>query len=154
MSETAAGVLSNASPVGFLVGRIVSAGATTDVMINALEQKGIARSLAEPNLVALSGDTASFLAGGEYPIPVSGSFGSVTSTTRNMVLDLPSRRLINQSIDLGSRITDAMRVYSDDMRHKRLSMAEEKAYALPAKLASGAVRGLERGVSQIGRAHV
>jgi len=48
------------------------------VMINALEQKGIARSLAEPNLVALSGDTASFLAGGEYPIPVSGSFGSVT----------------------------------------------------------------------------
>ncbi len=43
--------------------------------------------------------------------------------------------LINQSIDLGSSITDALRVYSDDMRHKRLSRAEEKAYALPAKLA-------------------
>ena len=43
--------------------------------------------------------------------------------------------LINQSIDLGSSITNAMRVYSDDMRHKRLSAAEEKAYALPAKLA-------------------
>ncbi|HEY6858552.1 MAG TPA: type II secretion system F family protein [Pseudolabrys sp.] len=42
--------------------------------------------------------------------------------------------LINQSIDLGSSITDAMRVYSDDMRHKRLSRAEEKAYSLPAKL--------------------
>ncbi len=42
--------------------------------------------------------------------------------------------LINQSIDLGSSISDAMRVYSDDMRHKRLSRAEEKAYALPAKL--------------------
>lgn len=42
--------------------------------------------------------------------------------------------LINQSIDLGSSITDALRVYSDDMRHKRLSSAEEKAYALPAKL--------------------
>lgn len=42
--------------------------------------------------------------------------------------------LINQSIDLGSSITDALRVYSDDMRHKRLSLAEEKAYALPAKL--------------------
>jgi len=48
------------------------------VLINALEQKGIARSLAEPNLVALSGDTASFLAGGEYPIPVSGSLGQIT----------------------------------------------------------------------------
>ena len=43
--------------------------------------------------------------------------------------------LINQSIDLGSSITDALRVYSDDMRHQRLSRAEEKAYALPAKLA-------------------
>ncbi|MGE0562984.1 MAG: type II secretion system F family protein [Pseudolabrys sp.] len=42
--------------------------------------------------------------------------------------------LIVQSLELGSSITDALRVYSDDMRHKRLSRAEEKAYALPAKL--------------------
>ena len=43
--------------------------------------------------------------------------------------------LIQQSEELGSSIGDALRVYSDDMRHKRLSRAEEKAYALPAKLA-------------------
>jgi tight adherence protein C len=42
--------------------------------------------------------------------------------------------LIQQSAELGSSITDALRVYSEDMRHKRLSTAEEKAYALPAKL--------------------
>jgi len=42
--------------------------------------------------------------------------------------------LIQQSAELGSSITDALRVYSEDMRHKRLSIAEEKAYALPAKL--------------------
>jgi tight adherence protein C len=42
--------------------------------------------------------------------------------------------LIQQSAELGSSITSALRVYSDDMRHKRLSRAEEKAYALPAKL--------------------
>jgi len=42
--------------------------------------------------------------------------------------------LIQQSNELGSSITEALRVYSDDMRHKRLSRAEEKAYALPAKL--------------------
>ncbi|HMF23669.1 MAG TPA: type II and III secretion system protein family protein [Pseudolabrys sp.] len=77
-SEIAAGVLSGASPFGFAIGRIIASGATTDALINALEQKGIARSLAEPNLVALSGDTASFLAGGEYPIPVAGSFGQIT----------------------------------------------------------------------------
>ena len=42
--------------------------------------------------------------------------------------------LILQSAELGSSITEALRVYSDDMRHKRLSRAEEKAYSLPAKL--------------------
>jgi tight adherence protein C len=42
--------------------------------------------------------------------------------------------LIQQSAELGSSITDALRVYSDDMRHKRLSRAEEKAYSLPARL--------------------
>jgi pilus assembly protein CpaC len=48
------------------------------VAINALEQRGLARSLAEPNLTALSGDTASFLAGGEYPIPVSAGNNTVS----------------------------------------------------------------------------
>jgi pilus assembly protein CpaC len=76
--EVSAGVLSGASPFGFAIGRILSGSTTIDVALNALEQKGIARSLAEPNLVALSGDTASFLAGGEYPIPVAGSFGQIT----------------------------------------------------------------------------
>jgi len=74
----AAGVLSGANPFGFMIARIAAGGANTDIAINALEQKGLARSLAEPNLVALSGDTASFLAGGEYPIPVAGSFGQIT----------------------------------------------------------------------------
>jgi pilus assembly protein CpaC len=40
-------------------------------LIDLLEQKGTAKILAEPNLVAMSGDTANFLAGGEFPIPVA-----------------------------------------------------------------------------------
>jgi len=70
-----AGVLSGSSPFGFLVGRLVGGQFPVDVELNALEQKGLIRNLAQPNLVALSGDTASFLAGGEYPIPVPGSLG-------------------------------------------------------------------------------
>ena len=35
-----------------------------------MEEKGLAKTLAEPNLMALSGETATFLAGGEFPIPV------------------------------------------------------------------------------------
>jgi pilus assembly protein CpaC len=40
-------------------------------MINALETKGLVRRLAEPDLTALSGDTARFLAGGEFPVPTA-----------------------------------------------------------------------------------
>jgi pilus assembly protein CpaC len=41
--------------------------------LRAMEQKGAARTLASPNLVALSGDSASFLAGGEFPVPIAKS---------------------------------------------------------------------------------
>jgi pilus assembly protein CpaC len=71
IGEVAAGVLSGASPFGFLLGRMIAGGTTVDVLINALEQRGLVRTLAEPNLTTLSGDTASFLAGGEIPIPVA-----------------------------------------------------------------------------------
>lgn len=42
--------------------------------------------------------------------------------------------LLQQSRELGSSLSDALRVFSEDMRHQRLAAAEEKAYALPAKL--------------------
>lgn len=74
----AAGVLSGTAPFGFMIGKLIANGLSADILINALEQKGMARALAEPNLVALSGDTASFLAGGEFPVPVPGSLGTVS----------------------------------------------------------------------------
>lgn len=59
------------SLAGALFGNI--GGASLDVNIQALEEQGVIRTLAEPNLVSMSGDTASFLAGGEFPIPVAAS---------------------------------------------------------------------------------
>jgi pilus assembly protein CpaC len=59
------------SPFGTIATRVLGGQLKADVFINALEQKGLARRLAEPNLIALSGDTASFLAGGEFPFPSS-----------------------------------------------------------------------------------
>jgi pilus assembly protein CpaC len=47
------------------------------VLIEALESKGVVRTLAEPNLTALSGQEAKFLAGGEYPIPVASGDGAI-----------------------------------------------------------------------------
>src|SRR5918996_511118 len=49
-----------------------------DVVLDALEQRGVVTTLAEPNLIALSGDTASFLAGGEFPIPVEQDDDGIT----------------------------------------------------------------------------
>jgi pilus assembly protein CpaC len=57
---------------------VLDSGTTADVLIQALEQRGVARRLAEPNLVALSGDTASFLAGGEFPFPVQADNNKIT----------------------------------------------------------------------------
>jgi pilus assembly protein CpaC len=56
------------------VGKVPGAQAT----ISALEREGFITNLAQPNLTAMSGQTASFLAGGEFPVPISGS-SNVTS---------------------------------------------------------------------------
>jgi pilus assembly protein CpaC len=48
------------------------------LLLEALEKKGVVRSLAEPNLTALSGQEAKFLAGGEYPVPVAQELGTIS----------------------------------------------------------------------------
>jgi len=58
--------------VGFSVGSL-----QFGVLLEALESKGVVRTLAEPNLTALSGQEAKFLAGGEYPIPVADGNGGI-----------------------------------------------------------------------------
>ena len=53
-------------------------GIEVGILLEALESRGVVRTLAEPNLTALSGQEASFLAGGEYPVPISQDEGTVT----------------------------------------------------------------------------
>ncbi|WP_341862538.1 type II and III secretion system protein family protein [Gymnodinialimonas sp. 57CJ19] len=53
-------------------------GLQLSVLLEALESNGLVRTLAEPNLTALSGATASFLAGGEYPVPTESESGGTT----------------------------------------------------------------------------
>lgn len=71
-------LLSNSTPFGSILTTLLGKGFEVDNLIQALEDRGVARRLAEPNLVALSGDTASFLAGGEFPFPVAGALNTVT----------------------------------------------------------------------------
>ncbi len=50
----------------------------TDATIEAFERAGLLRVLAEPNLTAISGESARFLAGGEFPVPVNSDDGQIT----------------------------------------------------------------------------
>src|SRR5262249_3367847 len=59
------------APFGVILAEIVKKGIQIDTLITALETKGLLQRLAEPNLVALSGDTASFQAGGQFPVPIA-----------------------------------------------------------------------------------
>jgi pilus assembly protein CpaC len=61
----------NLSNFALAAGRAVAGNFTFALAIDALEERGAVKILAEPNLVAMSGDTANFLAGGEFPVPVS-----------------------------------------------------------------------------------
>jgi pilus assembly protein CpaC len=72
------GALSSSLPFGTFVANILSNGIAPDLLITALEQKKLARRLAEPNLTTLSGQKASFLAGGEFPVPIEEDDGKVT----------------------------------------------------------------------------
>jgi pilus assembly protein CpaC len=70
-------------PFGVALANLLNKGTSVDVLVSALENKGLVRRLAEPDLVALSGDTAAFLAGGEFPVPSvqpgsAGGFATIT----------------------------------------------------------------------------
>lgn len=67
---TGSGLLGPSTPQGTLEVRGTIGTVDIDVVLRALEEKGVIRTLARPNLVALSGQKASFLAGGEFPYPI------------------------------------------------------------------------------------
>ena len=114
-----------------MLSNVLSNGGTSiDVLVTALEEKGLVRRLAEPNLIALSGDEARFLAGGEFPVPVASNNGGLGQTVtiefkkfgvqlkfRPIVL---SRGIINLKIEPEVSELDFTNA-RDDLRHARRS---------------------------------
>ncbi|SHG87160.1 pilus assembly protein CpaC [Cognatiyoonia sediminum] len=68
---------SNENNGAFLFG-FNAGGVEIGILLEALEARGVVRTLAEPNLTALSGQEAKFLAGGEYPVPGESDAGGIT----------------------------------------------------------------------------
>lgn len=97
-------------PLG--VGTLLYEGTTSSIQltVRALEQNGLVNTLAEPNLTAISGETAGFLAGGDFPVPTSrDQDGNVIVTYRpfgvslNFVPTVMDRDLI--SLQLGTEVS-------------------------------------------------
>jgi pilus assembly protein CpaC len=78
--------LAGASPFATILTQIINTSAgKLDVVLSALEEQRVIRQLAEPNLIAMSGETADFLAGGEYPVPVVSAAAAGTLPTVTIV---------------------------------------------------------------------
>ncbi|WP_342710739.1 type II and III secretion system protein family protein [Bradyrhizobium sp. B124] len=99
------------APFGSLLTSILRTnnGSSVDLLITALETKGLIRRLAEPNLTTLSGDAARFLAGGEFPVPIpnttTNGFPTVTIEYKKFGVELAfvptvlSRGVINLRVE-------------------------------------------------------
>lgn len=69
--DVVSNAVTNGNPTATIITQLVNTSKMgLDMVLSALEENGVLRTLAEPNLVALSGETAEFLAGGEFPVPV------------------------------------------------------------------------------------
>jgi pilus assembly protein CpaC len=73
-------LLGSTAPFATILARFANNSRMLDLTIDALESKGLVRRLAEPNLVAMSGDSALFHAGGEIPIPIASTTQSGVPT--------------------------------------------------------------------------
>lgn len=109
----------SAAAAGFNSGDV-----NVNALIDALDREGLARTLAEPNLTAVSGETASFNAGGEFPVPVAQdnnrttiefkSFGVILDFTPTVLspdrISLRVRPEVSDISNFGAIIVDGLQI--------------------------------------------
>jgi pilus assembly protein CpaC len=100
--------LTGASPGGGLGFGIGIGEIELGILLEALETKGMVRTLAEPNLTALSGQEAKFLAGGEYPIPVEGNEDAVSVEYKPFGVELNFTPVVVDGDIINLKITAAV----------------------------------------------
>ena len=121
----AAGTILRSEDADNLFGSYTGGDLDINVLVDALAAEGLVTLLAEPNLTAMSGETASFLAGGEFPIPVEQSdsgaisidfkqFGVSLSFTPTLVtknrINLRVRPEVSQLSELGAITINSLRI--------------------------------------------
>ncbi len=102
------------NPVGSTIsgiGKLFGMDIVSSIDMAAVD--GTASILAEPNLTALSGETASFLAGGEFPIPISQSLGAVTIEYKQYGVGLAFTPIVLQDGRISMRVRPEVSELSD-----------------------------------------
>lgn len=110
-------VTAGANAIGCTTGILTSTacqGVGFNGIIDALAQDNLARILAEPNLTVMSGHTASFLAGGEYPIPVGQQNGTITIEFKKFGVNLSFLPTVLSDDRIHLKVTPEVSQLSDD----------------------------------------
>lgn len=81
--------------------------------LDLAETDGLASTLAEPNLTALSGETASFLAGGEFPVPMSTGLGAVSVEYKQYGVSLAFTPIVLEDGRISMRVRPEVSQLSD-----------------------------------------
>ena len=140
-TSTLAPSLVTNSPGGQVATTFSIGGTSLSLLLEALESRGVVRTLAEPNLTALSGQEASFLAGGEYPIPVPQENGVITVEYKpfGVSLDFTPRVLDGDTINLemvaavsslGEEETSGFRRFSKRETSTTVEMRDGESFAI------------------------
>lgn len=106
----------NAASTGVIGGipGVGTQGLSFNGLIDALAQDNLARVLAEPNLTVLSGNSASFLAGGEYPIPVGQNNGMISIEFKKFGVNLTFLPTVLTDGRINMKVAPEVSQLSDD----------------------------------------
>ena len=106
----------NAASTGVLGGApsLGNQGTSFNGLIDLLAQDNLARVLAEPNLTVLSGHSASFLAGGEYPIPVGQNNGVISIEFKKFGVNLTFLPTVLTDGRINMKVAPEVSQLSDD----------------------------------------
>jgi pilus assembly protein CpaC len=125
----------------FVAGNLTRGSMNVNALIDALSEEGLARTLAEPNLTAVSGETASFAAGGEFPIPVGQEDGVITIEFKpfGVILDFTPTVIDSGRINLRVRpeVSDITNVGAIELDGFQIPAISVRRVETTVELASG-----------------
>ena len=146
--------------VGQLGFGLSSGGVNIDGIIDILEREGLATILAEPNLTAKSGETAKFLAGGEFPIPIAQQDNQIEIEFKQfgVSLEFTPTVLNNKQISLNvkpevSDLSDSGSIQLGDLRIPALTtrkaettieLSDGQSFAIGGLISNSMANSLER----------